>query len=427
MQVRMFKFRLYPNKVQKEFLDDTLETCRYVYNRLLACQKSAYKEKRKLVSEYDQNLKLTQMRSGNPVVSKIYSQVLQNISKRIRDAYNNFFVRKCLKLKAGLPRFKKYGRYKSITFPQSGFKVIETGKRLDVLVLSKIGSIPIRTHRQIEGRIKTLTVKRMSSGKWFAVFSCVVKEQPVTKPFKDVGVDVGLNSFAVLSNGNRIENPRFYRSRGKQLKRVQRRLSRTKKGGENREKKRIRVARLHEKIENSRKDFLHKASRQIADSYQTVYVEDLQIGNMIKNHCLAKSISDAGWGTFIQMIAYKEEESGGRLIKVNPRNTTQLCSQCDEIVEKDLSQRIHECPYCGLVLDRDLNASRNILRIGRESSEFKPEREETTIQSLGTEQVFPLKQEAIPTCRVVVHVKIASKMPKTLETVKDWIRREQDG
>lgn len=154
------------------------------------------------------------------------------------------------------------------------------------------------------------------------------------------------------------------------------------------------MARLHEKIENRRKDFLHKTSRQIADSYQTVYVEDLKIKNMVKNHHLAKSISDASWGRFIQMIAYKEEESGGQLIKVNPKNTTQLCSQCGNIVEKDLSIRIHECPFCGLVIDRDLNASRNILRIGRESPESKPEREKTSIQLRRVEQAFPMKQEA---------------------------------
>ncbi len=389
MQTRMLKFRLYPNKAQKQVLEETLETCRCIYNHLLAGQKATYEETGKIIGQYKQNLKLTQLKMENPTLSKVHSQVLQNISKRIRDAYHGFFVRRRLGLKAGSPRFKKHGRYKSITYPQSGFKV--EGKKLR---LSKVGSVNVKLHRPIKGVVKTLTVKRMPSGKWFAVFSCVVKEQPITKPFKDVGVDVGLNSFAVLSNGSRIENPRFYRSREKQLKMVQRRLSRTKKGSKNRGKNRIRVARLHEKIENSRKDFLHKASRQIADSYQTVYVEDLEFRNLVQNHCLAKSISDASWGRFIRMIAYKEAESGGRLVKVNPKNTTQQCSRCHRKVEKTLSDRTHECPFCGLVLDRDLNASRNILRIGRESPESKPEREETSIQSLGVEQVSPMKQEA---------------------------------
>ena len=388
MSQRMLKFRLYPNKAQKQILEQTLETCRYAYNQLLAIHKNMYKETGKTMSQYDLNRKLTELKNAVPSLLNIHSQVLQNINKRIKDVYHGFFVRRKLGRKAGPPRFKKYGRYKSITYPQSGFKV--EGKKL---WLSKIGYVNVKLHRPVRGIAKTLTVKRIPSGKWFAIFSCVVKEQPIAKPFKDVGIDVGLNSFAVLSNGSRIENPRFYRGREKQLKRVQRRLSRTKNGSKNRGKNRIRIARLHEKIENSRKDFLHKASRQIADSYQTVYVEDLEIGNLVQNHCLAKSISDASWGRFIRMIAYKEAESGGQLVKVNPKNTTQLCSQCGEIVEKNLSDRIHECPFCGLVLDRDLNASRNILRIGRESPESKPEREETATQLFRVEQVSPMKQE----------------------------------
>lgn len=356
---------------------------------MLEAQKATYKETGKLTSQYDQNLKITQMKTVNPELSTVHSQVLQNVSKRIGDAYTNFFARKQLGLKAGLPRFKKYGRIKSFTYPQSGFKV--EGKKL---ALSKIGSINIKLHRPIRGAVKTLTVKRMPSGKWFAAFSCIIEEQPKSKIFKDVGVDVGLNSFAVLSDGKRIENPRFYRTQENRLKRLQRRLSGAKKGSGNRGKLRIKVARLHEKIESCRRDFLHKASRRIADAYRAVYVEDLQIGNMVQNRCLAKSICDAGWGEFVRMVAYKEEESGGQLVKVNPNGTTQQCSGCGERVEKSLSDRVHECPHCGLVLDRDLNASRNILRIGRESPESKPEREEASTQPFEVEQVSPMKQEA---------------------------------
>jgi putative transposase len=390
----MFKFRLYPNKTQTKALENTLEICRYAYNQLLACQKASYVEHGKLVSQYDQNLKLTQMKSVNPLLSNVHSQILQNISKRIRDAYTNFFARKKLGLKSGLPRFKKYGKYKSLTFPQSGFKIVETGKRLDVLEMSKIGDIPIRLHRTVEGKVKTLTVKRMPSGKWFAIFSCRIVEQPKMKLFEDVGIDVGLKSFAVLSDGQHVDNPRFYRKKENRLKRLQRRLSRANKGSRNRSKLRSKVALTHEKVENCRKDFLHKTSRMIADRYKFVYVEDLKITNMVKNHCLAKSISDAGWGAFVRMLAYKEAESGGQLVKVNPKGTTQQCSRCKKTVEKHLSDRIHECPFCGLVLDRDLNASRNILRIGRESPKSKPEREEATTQPFEIEQASPMTQEA---------------------------------
>lgn len=218
------------------------------------------------------------------------------------------------------------------------------------------------------------------------------------KPFKDAGIDVGLNSYAVLSDGARIENPRYYRKEERRLARLQRQLSRKKKGSQNKEKTRIKVARRHEKIENRRNDFLHKASRQIADTYETVYVEDLKITNMVRNHCLAKSISDVSWGKFTRMIAYKAEGAGGRLIKVDPKNTSQLCSQCGEIVEKTLSRRIHVCPYCGLVMDRDRNGALNILKrgreIGREPPEYTPEGESATTQPSEVEQVNSMNQEA---------------------------------
>ena len=181
-------------------------------------------------------------------------------------------------MKAGLPRFKRYGRYRSITYPQSGFKV-EDGR----LSLSKIGDIRIRLHREIQGRIKTLTVKRMPSGRWYASFSCVVEAQPREKPHGDVGVDLGLECFATLSDGTRIENPRYYRASERRLAHLQRGLSRKEGGSRNWVKSKTRVARLHEKIRNRRSDFLHKASRRIADRYEVVYVEDLRIGNMVRN------------------------------------------------------------------------------------------------------------------------------------------------
>ena len=238
----------------------------------------------------------------------------------------------------------------------------------------------------------------MPSGKWYACFSCIVEPQNKDKPFKDVGIDVGLNSYAVLSDGTVVDNPRFYRKSEKRLAHLQRGLSRKKRGSSNRDKARLKVARIHEHIQNQRTDFLHKTSRKIADTYETVYVEDLKIANMVKNHCLAKSISDAGWGRFIEMIAYKAESAGGKLIQVNPRNTTQNCSQCGELVKKSLSDRIHECPFCGLVMDRDQNAALNILargrEIGQELSESMPAEDKATTLPIEEVQVYPMKQEA---------------------------------
>ena len=221
----MFKFRLYPSKTQMKILEEQLELCRQAHNFLLDYCRQQYKENGKTPSKYELDRVLLTLKRFRPELSMAFSQVLQNISKRIKDGYTNFYARRRAGLKAGLPRFKKYGRYKSITYPQFGFKIKE-----DRLQLSKIGNINIRLHREIQGQIKTLTVKRMPSGKWYACFSCIVETQPREKPFEDVGIDVGLNSYAVLSDGTHIENPRIYRKSEKRLAHLQRGLSRKVRG-----------------------------------------------------------------------------------------------------------------------------------------------------------------------------------------------------
>jgi len=386
----IFRYRLYPSKAQTKTLEEQLELCRQTHNFLLGHCKQQYEETGRTPTQFDLNNLLINIKRLRPEIFPVFSQVLQNISKRIKDGYTNFYARRRAGLKAGLPRFKKYGRYKSITYPQLGFRI--EGNRL---LLSKIGAIRIRQHRELPEQIKTLTVKRNPSGKWYACFSCVMETQPREKPFEDVGIDVGLHSYAALSDGARIENPRFYRKSERRLAHLQRRMSRKERGSRNWVKARTKVARLHERIDNRRTDFLHKESRKITDAYGTVYFEDLKIGNMVKNHRLAKSISD-GWGKFIRMIAYKAESAGGQLIQVDPRGTSQMCSRCGEKVEKTLSDRMHECPSCGLVMDRDHNAALNILARGREirrgPPEFRPAEDKTTTPSM--EQVYPVKQEA---------------------------------
>jgi putative transposase len=256
----MYKYRLYPSKSQTKILEEQLELCHQTYNWLLHRCRSTYKETGKLLTQFDLNNALTSLKRQRPETRKVHSQVLQNISKRIKDAYTVFFARRRACLKAGLPRFKKPGRYRSITYPQSGFRV-EGGR----LSLSKIGEFRIRLHREIQGQVKTLTVKRMPSGRWYACFSCNVEAQPREKPHGDVGVDLGLHSYAVLSDGAHIENPRYYRASERRLAHLQRGLSRKEGGSRNWVKAKTRVARLHEKIQNRRSDFLHKASRRIAE------------------------------------------------------------------------------------------------------------------------------------------------------------------
>jgi len=346
---RMYKYRLYPRKQQETQLTRHLNICKDIHNTLLHhCRHSPTPP-----SQYTLNKLLPTLKQDNPEYADVHSQVLQNISKRIRDAYHGYHARRKAGLKAGRPRYKSTDRYKSMTYPQSGFKV-----EGDRLTLSKIGSMRMRAR------------------------------------FEEVGVDLGLECFATLSDGTRIENPRYYRASERRLTRLQRSLSRKEKGSRNRMRARLRVARLHEKIENRRSDFLHKASRAVTNSYGTVYVEDLKIRNMVRNHCLAKSIQDAGWGRFVRMLCYKEEESGGRVVLVNPCGTSQRCSGCGEAVVKSLSVRVHECPYCGLVLDRDLNAARNILEIGRGPPDLKPVERLTSVRPSGAGQVGSVKQEA---------------------------------
>jgi len=343
-----FRYRIYPSQSQIIRLNKTISDCCFIYNKLLETKINAYKIDKTNFSQFDLN-KITK-----DIDVPIHSQVKQNISKRINDAFNNFFRRvKEKKGKVGFPRFKNLNRYRSITFPQSGFKFV-SDKRL---FISKIGNVPIISHRVPKGKLKTFTIKRTAIG-WFAVFSC--SDVPIKKievENNHIGIDVGIESFAVLSNGEKIENPKFLIKSKKKLAKFQRRLSRKKKGSSNRRKARFRVARLHQRIFNQRQDFLHKISFTLIKQFKIISVEKLTIKNMIKNHYLAKSINDASWGYFIQMLSYKVEKTGGQLIKVNPRNTSRTCSKCGNVQDMPLANREFKCLTCDFVCHRDLNAS----------------------------------------------------------------------
>jgi len=356
MATQNFRFRIYPSHKQINKLNKTISNCCFIYNKLLEVKVNAYKKDKTNLSQFDLN-KLTK-----DFNVPIHSQVLQNISKRINDAFNHFFRRvKEKKGKAGFPRFKTLNKYKSITFPQSGFKLLSNKK----LSVSKIGNMPIVLHRVPKGKMKTFTIKRTAIG-WFAIFSC--QDVPIEKiEIKDnhIGIDIGIESFAVLSNGTKIENPKFLRKSEKKIFKLQRRLSRKKKGSANRKKERFKIAKLHERIFNQRQNFLHKTSFEIIKQFKIISVEKLNIRNMVKNHHLAKSINDASWGCFLQMLSYKVERTGGQLVRVNPKNTSRTCSRCGNIQDMPLSKRQFKCLSCGFVCHRDLNASINIDTAGQ--------------------------------------------------------------
>ena len=360
--MKTFKYRLQPSKSQRTKLLQTLELCRWVYNETLATRKNAWEQEKKSLSLYDTNKLLTLWKQELPELREVFSQVLQNVQERVDLAFKAFFRRAKAGEKPGYPRFRGYGWYDSFTFKQFGFELLD-----NALFLSKIGMLKTILHRPIEGEIKTLTIQRDAVGNWYACFTCEVKPQPM--PFNElpVGIDMGLDSFATLSNALKVGNPRFFRLDERELVRAQRKLSKAEKGTPERAKRRKAVQHIHQRIANRRKDFAHKLSQNLVNTFGLIAFEDLRIKNMLQNHHLAKSISDAAWSQLIQFTTYKAENAGRVVVLVDPRNTSQRCSCCGEIVEKSLDVRVHACPVCGLVMDRDQNAAINILGLGLQS------------------------------------------------------------
>ncbi len=290
-------------------------------------------------------------------------KVLQNVAVRIDLAFKAFFRRRKEGEKPGYPRFRGRNRYDSFTFPQSGFSITHDNR----VCLSKIGSIKMVYHRPIKGKVKTLTIHKSSTGKWYASFSCEVEPEHLPENHEAVGIDVGLNTFASLSNGQEVSNPRFFRQEEKALAKVQRKHSKLEKGTPERRKHRKAVARVHERIACKRENFTHQESRTIVNQFGIICVEDLSVNRMIHNHCLAKSIADASWSAFFSQLSSKTEEAGRHLLKVNPAYTSQTCSQCGHRQKMPLSERVFDCPCCFAHLDRDLNAARNICALGLQS------------------------------------------------------------
>jgi putative transposase len=349
---KAFQFRIYPNKNQEVKLNRVLATCRHLYNDALAERKQQAELNnlcRKLdvfpwgkpewISYEDQANNLASNKDS--FQKEVHSQVLQNALKRIDRSFKNFFNG------FGYPRFQGRNRYDTFTYPQKGYD-IKDGK----LILSKIGTIKIIQHREMEGTIKTCTIKK-DVDQWYVIFTAEIDREIRKVPVvSKTGIDVGLTSLLTLSNGEQVEPPKFLRASEKRLTREQIQLSRKKKRSNNRKKQVTIVARVHRKIRNQRKDFAHQTSRMLVNTYDHIVFEDLQIQNMMQNHHLAKSISDSGWHQLISLTKSKAEYAGKVVELVNPKGTSQVCI-CGYPVPKKLSMRIHNCPSCGLVLGRD--------------------------------------------------------------------------
>jgi len=361
---KAFKYRIYLTNGQRRILEQHLEECRWVYNETLATRKNAWEQEQRNVDWYETKRALSLLKDTRPSLKLVHAQVLQNVTERVELAFKAFFRRvKAGESEVGYPRFKGKGRYDSITYPQYGNGVRLDGERL---ILSKVGAVQVVLHRPVEGTAKTVTLTRSRTGKWYACFSCEVEPSPLPSTAEVVGVDVGLASFATLSTGVEIENPRFYRRDEADLKRVQKLKDAAKNAQQWNENRRrtTALAHIHERIANRRADFAHKRSRDLVRTYQVIVFEDLAPLEMGRSRGMRKSILDVAWSQFIGMTVAKAEEAGRRVVLVNPRNTSKMCSSCGELVQKRLNDRTHTCPRCGRVMGRDHNAALNILHRG---------------------------------------------------------------
>src|SRR6266702_1073728 len=372
---KTYLFRLYPTRKQTRTLEVWLGLCCEVYNAALDERKSAYRMAGVSLCYEDQCSELPGCKEVRPELAEVPSQVLQDVVNRVDLAFDAFFRRLEDGAPPGYPRFKSRFRYHSLTFKQYGnsFKVLDSGKKnRGTLVLAKLGHVKMIMHRAITGTPKTAVVKRAPTGNWFVSISVELSEKEVQEKGlpvseEEVGIDVGLKTFAYLSTGEEIANPRFFRAEEAALARAQRRLSKAGKGTHKRKKRRKVVARIHERITNRRQNFIQQHVAWLISRFGLIVVEALVVRNMVKNPRLSKSIADAAWSMFFTHLILKAEEAARCVVKVPAAYTSQTCSVCGHKQNMPLSVRVYECEACDSVLHRDHNASRTILGLGRQA------------------------------------------------------------
>jgi putative transposase len=334
--------------------------CRRLYNCALQ-QRKTWWGRGKSTTYYQQKAKLPDLKAAFPESAEVNAQVLQDVILRVERAYQAFFRRVKAGERPGYPRFQGHNRYNSFTYPQYGGGTVLDG---GVLTLSKIGRLRIRLHRPLQGTPKTVTIA--GRGRLDACISCAeVLTGPRPRTRREPGIDLGLKVFLVTADGEQVENPRQYRNAEKQHAKAQRRVSHRKKGSKRRQKAVPRLARKQQQVRRQRSDFQHKTALQRLRTHDVIYLEDLRDRNLVRNRHLAKSISDAGWATFRTILTSKAVYAGKWVVALPAQYTSQDCSGCGDRVPKSLSVRPHVCPSCGLVLDRDEHAARNILRAGQ--------------------------------------------------------------
>lgn len=380
-----FKYRLYPTKAQQHKLELTLDLCRELYNAAVEERRAAYKMKGVSLNYFDQQNQLPAIKEVRPDLLQVQAQVLQDALRRVDRSFQAFYRRCQRGEQPGYPRFLGKGRYASFTYPGSGW-----GLHNDKLTLTKIGTLKLKLHREVIGKAKTCTIKREGQS-WFVIFSVEYElDVPDQHSGPHLGIDVGLEFFLNQSDGVQLANPRYFRKAQKHLAKVQGKYARVKhlpKGSPVKRKAMKALTQAHTRVKKQRLDFHHKLSTSLARDYSLIAVEDLKIKNLLARpkpkedetqaghylpngasakSGLAKSIADAGWGTFITMLESKVAYTGSELIKVPPHYTSQICPECGAIRAKELSERWHSCP-CGASMPRDIASSKVILSRAIES------------------------------------------------------------
>lgn len=354
-----YRYRIYPTKKQTSLLTSVFSVACFLYNHSLAYRRKKWRESRCSVTYYEQSAMWRDWRNEYDHLRILNMSAGQQVLRRLDKAYKEF-----LKGKRGKPRFQKASRFNSINFkPGDGAQV-----KNNRLYIQNVGLIKVRWHRLLpECKLKNIIVLRKSSG-WYVLLQIEVPDiQIIQSNNLDVGIDIGIAHALALSDGTIVDSPRYLQKSLKKLRRLQRSLSRKKKGSNRRKKAVKKVSRIQEHIANQRLDFWHKTTNQLIAEYGVFYLEDLNLGFMLRNHHLSRVSHDTGLGIFRSLLGYKAVKAGALIRVVNPKNTSQICSSCGCIVQKALSVRVHVCPECGLTLDRGVNAARNILLLGRSS------------------------------------------------------------
>lgn len=365
--LRTYQYRLFPTRPQERAMRETLYLTRTLYNAALEQRIAAYRKNGKTLSAYDQQKELTTLKQECPEFAGVYSHVLQEPLERLERAFKAFFARLKRGTKPGFPRFKPPSRWNNFKFKEVWDKKnvrwkgpgrpTDDGKRI---TLPKIGAVKIKFHRPLEGKPKTLQIV-LDVDQWYAVYTCEVSRQILPVTGSSVGVDVGTTYFAVTSGGEFVENPRHLAQALTKLRGQQRSVSRRKKGSVRRKKAVRLVAKTHRKVRRQRLDFHHKVARQLVQGHDLIAHEDLRVSNMVRSN-LARSISDAGWTQFFGILAFKAESAGRRVVRVDPKYTSQTCWKCGHVArESRTSQSCFVCVSCGHKEHADVNAANNIL------------------------------------------------------------------